>query len=61
MARTYRITLVDGSVVVKKFTQVQLKLFMIDYKVRGIKKVWKKVLTSNSKGAIIITELRKKG
>ena len=61
MARTYRITLVDGSVVVKKFTQVQLKLFMIDYKVRGIKKVWKKVLTNNSKGAIIITELRKKG
>ena len=39
MARTYRITLVDGSVVVKKFTQVQLKLFMIDYKVRGMKKV----------------------
>ena len=43
MARTYRITLVDGSVVFKKFTQVQLKLFMTDYKVRGIKKVWKSV------------------
>ena len=39
MARAYSITLVDGSVVVKKFTQVQLKLFIIDYKVRGIKKI----------------------
>lgn len=39
MARAYSITLVDGSVVVKKFTQVQLKLFMVDYKVRGIKKI----------------------
>ena len=39
MARAYSITLVDGSVVVKKFTQVQLKLFMTDYKVRGIKKI----------------------
>ena len=39
MARAYSITLVDGSVVVKKFTQIQLKLFMTDYKVRGIKKI----------------------
>ena len=39
MARIYHITLVDGSVVVKKFTQIQLKLFMTDYKVRGIKKI----------------------
>lgn len=39
MARAYSITLVDGSVVVKKFTQVQLKLFMVDYKVRGIKRI----------------------
>ena len=39
MARAYSITLVDGSVVIKKFTQVQLKLFMVDYKVRGIKKI----------------------
>ena len=39
MARTYRITLVDGSVVVKKFTQVQLKLFIAEYKVKGKKKI----------------------